>query len=144
MILVIYWVYTHEGAELMKPGNPTYGPVAFRDVTTGTVLITGSTLVASEGLPMLEADGITYPMVDVDVSSDSHPFWTGRQPSDRHRRPHRGVPSPVRRPGRQGEHHESTKLTAGPQEDPGRTDRASQGTGLRHQRENPRMKARQG
>jgi large subunit ribosomal protein L31 len=63
----------------MKPGNPTYGPVAFRDVTTGTVLITGSTLVTSKGLPMLEADGITYPIVDIGVSSDSHPFWTGRR-----------------------------------------------------------------
>lgn len=63
----------------MKRSNPTYGPVAFRDATTGTVIITGSTLVATEGLPMLEADGMTYPMVDVDVSSGSHPFWTGRR-----------------------------------------------------------------
>jgi large subunit ribosomal protein L31 len=63
----------------MKPDNPTYGPVAFRDVTTGTVIITGSTLVATEDLPTLEADAITYPMVDVDVSSGSHPFWTGRR-----------------------------------------------------------------
>ena len=63
----------------MKLGQPTYGPVAFRDVTTGTVIITGSTLVATEGLPILEADAITYPMVDVDVSSGSHPFWTGRR-----------------------------------------------------------------
>jgi large subunit ribosomal protein L31 len=62
----------------MKSGQPTYGPVAFRDATTGTVIITGSTLVSTEGLPMLEAAGITYPMVDVDVSSGSHPFWTGR------------------------------------------------------------------
>ena len=63
----------------MKRSHPTYGPVAFRDVTTDTVIITGSTLVATEGLPMLEADGMTYPMVDVDVSSGSHPFWTGRR-----------------------------------------------------------------
>ena len=63
----------------MKPGQPTYGPVAFRDITTGTVIITGSTLVATEGLATLETDSITYPMVDVDVSSGSHPFWTGRR-----------------------------------------------------------------
>ena len=63
---------------MMKQGHPTYGAVAFRDVTTGTVLVTGSTLVADKDLPMLDADGVTYPMVDVDVSSESHPFWTGR------------------------------------------------------------------
>jgi large subunit ribosomal protein L31 len=78
MILIIYWGHPHEGAEHMKHGHPTYGPVAFRDVTTGTVVITGSTLVAREGLPILEAEATSYPMVDVDVSSESHPFWTGR------------------------------------------------------------------
>ncbi len=67
----------------MKRSHPTYGSVAFRDVTTGTVIITGSTLVATEGLPTVKADGVTYPMVDVDVSSGSHPFWTGRRsPTD--------------------------------------------------------------
>jgi large subunit ribosomal protein L31 len=30
-------------------------------------------------LPTVKADGVTYPMVDVDVSSGSHPFWTGRR-----------------------------------------------------------------
>lgn len=65
----------------MKQSHPTYGSVAFRDVTTGTVVVTGSTLVTAEGLPTLEADGVTYPMVDVDVTSESHPFWTGRHRS---------------------------------------------------------------
>ncbi|TIC82649.1 type B 50S ribosomal protein L31 [Nocardioides sp. GY 10127] len=58
--------------------HPTYGPVAFRDRSTGHVVVTGSTLVSREGLRTLEVDGATYPVVDVDVSSDSHPFWTGR------------------------------------------------------------------
>ncbi|MGL5824236.1 MAG: 50S ribosomal protein L31, partial [Nocardioides sp.] len=26
---------------------------------------------------LIEIDGSTYPVVDVDVTSDSHPFWTG-------------------------------------------------------------------
>jgi large subunit ribosomal protein L31 len=25
----------------------------------------------------VEIDGVTYPVVDVDITSDSHPFWTG-------------------------------------------------------------------
>lgn len=62
----------------MKQGNPAYGSVAFRDVTTGTVLVTGSTLVTDKDLPTLDVDGVTYPMVAVDVSSESHAFWTGR------------------------------------------------------------------
>ena len=58
--------------------HPAYGPVAFRDRSTGSVVATRSTLVGRTGDRALEVDGITYPLVDVDVSSDSHPFWTGR------------------------------------------------------------------
>lgn len=65
----------------MKQGHPTYGPVAFRDVTTGTITVTSSTLAAHPGLPTIEVDGTTYPVFDVDVSSASHPFWTGRHRS---------------------------------------------------------------
>ena len=62
----------------MKPIHPDYGPVAFRDRTTGHVIVTRSTLVAREHQRTVEVDGVTYPVVDVDISSDSHPFWTGR------------------------------------------------------------------
>ena len=61
----------------MKPGiHPPYGPVAFRDRATGRVTLTRSTLVGSD-IDRVEIDGSTYPVVDVDISSDSHPFWTG-------------------------------------------------------------------
>ena len=75
----------------MKKGiHPDYGPVAFRDITTGTVFVTRSTLAGAAGGAAgtgsgraagrtIEVDGATYPLVDVDVSSESHPFWTGRQ-----------------------------------------------------------------
>ena len=56
--------------------HPAYGPVAFRDRSTGRVFLTRSTLVASVDA-RVEVDGATYPVVDVDVTSDSHPFWTG-------------------------------------------------------------------
>lgn len=58
--------------------HPAYGPVAFRDRSTGAVVVTRSTLAGHTGDRTLDVDGVTYPLVDVDVSSDSHPFWTGR------------------------------------------------------------------
>ena len=62
----------------MKPGiHPAYGPVAFRDRATGRVTLTRSTLVGQDHDRVVEIDGSTYPVVDVDISSDSHPFWTG-------------------------------------------------------------------
>lgn len=63
----------------MKQGiHPEYGPVAFRDRATGDVVLTRSTLVARADAPTIELDGVTHPVVDVDVSIHSHPFWTGQ------------------------------------------------------------------
>jgi len=62
----------------MKHGiHPTYRPVAFRDRSTGALTLTRSTLAAQDIAKTVEIDGTTYPVVDVDISSDSHPFWTG-------------------------------------------------------------------
>lgn len=63
----------------MKQGiHPAYGPVAFRDRATGRVVVTRSTLVTRSLGRTVEVSGETYPVIDVDVSSDSHPFWTGK------------------------------------------------------------------
>ncbi len=62
----------------MKHGiHPAYGPIAFRDRSTGRVTLTRSTLVDRPVDKTVEIDGVSYPVVDVDISSDSHPFWTG-------------------------------------------------------------------
>ena len=62
----------------MQPGiHPRYGPVAFRDRATGRVKLTRSTLVSQTTDKTVEIDGSSYPVIDVDISSDSHPFWTG-------------------------------------------------------------------
>jgi large subunit ribosomal protein L31 len=59
----------------MKPGiHPDYRHVVFQDATTGDAFLTWST-IASERT--IEWHGRTYPLVVVDVSSSSHPFWTG-------------------------------------------------------------------
>lgn len=60
----------------MKNGiHPDYRPVVFRDRSADFVMLTRSTRASQE---TVELDGRTYPVVDVDVSTASHPFWTGR------------------------------------------------------------------
>ncbi|GAA4851158.1 type B 50S ribosomal protein L31 [Saccharopolyspora rosea] len=60
----------------MKPGiHPDYHPVVFQDRTTGDRFLTRST-ATSETYVTWE-DGNSYPLVTVDVTRYSHPFWTG-------------------------------------------------------------------
>jgi large subunit ribosomal protein L31 len=65
----------------MRSGiHPDYHPVVFQDATTGEAFLTRSTITSSR---TIELQGQTYPLVVVDVSSASHPFWTGsRRPID--------------------------------------------------------------
>jgi large subunit ribosomal protein L31 len=60
---------------MMKGIHLPYGTVVFRDRSTGRLFLTRSTMTSDR---TVEIDGATYPVVDVDVTSDSHPFWTGR------------------------------------------------------------------
>ncbi len=60
----------------MRPGiHPRYEAVVFRDRSTGSRFLTRSTRIPEA---RVELDGTTYPVIDVEVSCDSHPFWTGR------------------------------------------------------------------
>lgn len=60
----------------MKFGiHPDYRPVVFRDRSAGLAFLTRST--ATSTTTLLWEDGRTYPVIDVEVSSASHPFWTG-------------------------------------------------------------------
>lgn len=62
----------------MKSGiHPeSYRPVAFRDMSNGETFITRSTVSTKE---TVEIDGETYPLVKLEISSSSHPFYTGKQ-----------------------------------------------------------------
>jgi len=61
----------------MKQGiHPEYRPVVFRDSSGDFAFLTRSTITS--GKTGEWSDGRTYPVVDVDVSSASHPFYTGR------------------------------------------------------------------
>ncbi|MGQ4419630.1 type B 50S ribosomal protein L31 [Streptomyces sp. SAS_269] len=60
----------------MRPGiHPVSRPVVFRDRASGFHLLTRSTIDARQTVQ--GEDGITYPVVDVETSSASHPFYTG-------------------------------------------------------------------
>jgi large subunit ribosomal protein L31 len=62
----------------MKPDiHPDYHPVVFRDAATGAEFLTRSTATSTEDVEW--ADGNRYPLIVVDVTADSHPFWTGTQ-----------------------------------------------------------------
>lgn len=61
----------------MKEGlHPDYHDVVFQDLQTGTKFITRSTLKSRESI---ELEGKTYPLFKCDVTSESHPFYTGAQ-----------------------------------------------------------------
>ena len=60
----------------MKPGiHPAYGPVVFRDKAAGHAFLTRSTVTSDKTIAW--EDGSTYPVIDLEVSSASHPFYTG-------------------------------------------------------------------
>ncbi|WP_063734493.1 type B 50S ribosomal protein L31 [Streptomyces sp. RTd22] len=62
----------------MKPGiHPAYEPVVFRDRAAGFAFLTRSTATSDKTVE--GEDGRTYPVIDVEVSSASHPFYTGTQ-----------------------------------------------------------------
>lgn len=62
---------------MMKPGiHPDYRPVVFRDITTRTMYLTRSTMTSKQTIEW--SDGNTYPLVDVEITADSHPFYTGK------------------------------------------------------------------
>ena len=56
--------------------HPDYTPIVFRDLASGTTFLTRSTLTSDK---TIELDGETYPVIDVEISSESHPFYTGKQ-----------------------------------------------------------------
>ncbi|GAA3743874.1 large subunit ribosomal protein L31 [Spinactinospora alkalitolerans] len=61
----------------MKPGiHPDYRPVVFRDRTGDLAFLTRSTAASDQTVEW--EDGRTYPVIDVEISSASHPFYTGR------------------------------------------------------------------
>jgi large subunit ribosomal protein L31 len=61
---------------MKKNIHPDYRPVVFRDRGADFAFLTRSTVESDRTVEW--TDGNTYPVVDVDVSSASHPFYTGK------------------------------------------------------------------
>lgn len=61
---------------MRKDIHPEYRPVVFRDRGADHAFLTRSTMTSDKTITW--EDGNVYPVVDVDVSSASHPFYTGR------------------------------------------------------------------
>ncbi|MET9047547.1 type B 50S ribosomal protein L31 [Streptomyces sp. NPDC004362] len=60
----------------MRTGiHPDSRPVVFRDRAAGFALLTRSTAHSTRTVEW--EDGNTYPVIDVEISSASHPFYTG-------------------------------------------------------------------
>src|SRR3546814_6834171 len=60
---------------MKKDIHPEYRDVVFHDVSNDFKFITRSTIQTRE---KIEFEGAEYPLVKVEVSSESHPFYTGK------------------------------------------------------------------
>ncbi|MBQ8969263.1 MAG: type B 50S ribosomal protein L31 [Bacteroidaceae bacterium] len=57
----------------LHPAN--YRPVVFKDMSNGDMFLSRSTCKTTE---TVEFEGETYPVVKLEISSTSHPFYTGK------------------------------------------------------------------
>ena len=57
----------------IHPSN--YREVVFKDMSNEETFITRSTVAAKD---TIEIDGVTYPLVKLEITSSSHPFFTGK------------------------------------------------------------------
>ena len=61
---------------MKKSTHPVYRPVVFQDTGAGHQFLTRSTVPTND---TVQYEGREYPLVKVDISSKSHPFFTGKQ-----------------------------------------------------------------
>jgi large subunit ribosomal protein L31 len=61
---------------MKKDIHPNYRDVVFKDVSCDFEIITKSTIKTNDKITLA---GVEYPLFKVDISSGSHPFYTGTQ-----------------------------------------------------------------
>jgi len=61
---------------MKREGHPAYHPVVFVDASSGEEFITRSTLRTKETRTI---DGVEHFVYKCDITSASHPFYTGKQ-----------------------------------------------------------------
>ncbi len=57
--------------------HPDYHPVVFHDTASDVKFLTKSTMGSDETVKW--EDGNEYPLIKVEISSASHPFFTGKK-----------------------------------------------------------------
>ena len=57
--------------------HPPYHPVVFKDASSGTLIVSRSTMTSEQTIKL--DDGKEYPLVLLEITSTSHPFYTGTQ-----------------------------------------------------------------
>ena len=62
---------------MKKDIHPNYRPVIFYDTSSEFKFMTQSTIETSETI--VWEDGNEYPLYKIEVSSQSHPFYTGKK-----------------------------------------------------------------
>lgn len=62
---------------MKKDIHPNYRTVVFQDVSSDFSFLTKSTMKSNDKTKW--TDGKEYPLIKVDISSASHPFYTGKQ-----------------------------------------------------------------
>ena len=61
--------------EAIHPKN--YRTVVFKDMSNGTTFLSRSTAETRETI-LFEEDGQEYPVIKLEISNTSHPFYTGK------------------------------------------------------------------
>ena len=61
---------------MKKEIHPDYHTVVFQDLSSDFKFLTRSTTTSTETIEW--EDGNTYPVIKIEVSSESHPFYTGK------------------------------------------------------------------
>lgn len=62
----------------MKKGiHPEYREVVFKDTSVSHAFLTRSTVKTDKTI--VWEDGVEYPLVEIEISNVSHPFFTGQQ-----------------------------------------------------------------
>lgn len=61
---------------MKKDIHPSYKEVVFLDTTSDFKFLTRSTMSSNDTIKW--EDGNTYPLIKIEVSSASHPFYTGK------------------------------------------------------------------
>lgn len=62
---------------MRKDIHPNYRPVVFKDIGGDFAFLTRSTIKTDDTITW--EDGNEYPLVKLEVSSATHPFYTGKQ-----------------------------------------------------------------